>query len=297
MTEVTGTTGTAIRARQDPRAFAVRAGLVRGLIEVRQSLTNASDLTWFFFVPITFTVVLVFMRGSTVPGTDFALGAMVLPSMVGMSIAYGGLIGASSTLAVEREDGTLLRAKATPHGMLGYLVGKIVNYSLTTLFTLVILVIPAWTVRDELQVDAQSWLILAGIFVLGMIATIPMGTALGSLLTSSTQTGLLLLGSVLLIAPSGIFYPITALPTWMQWVGQAFPFYWLGLGARSALLPDAMAAVEIGGSWRTAEMVAVLGVWAIAGLVLAPVLLRRMARRESGSSVAERRDKWLTRFA
>lgn len=295
MTRLAGTTSTAVRGSRDPRAIAARAGLVRGLIEVRQSLTNAGDLVWYFFMPVAFTVVLLFMQGSTVPGTDFALGAMVLPSIIGMTIAFGGLVGSSSTIAVEREDGTLLRAKATPNGMLGYLVGKIVNYSFTTLFTLVILVIPGWTVRDELQIDAESWLILLGIFVLGMLATVPIGTALGSLLTSSTQTGLLLLGSMLLIAPSGIFYPITALPTWLQWVGQAFPFYWLGLGARSALLPDAMAAVEVGGSWRTAEMVAVLGVWAIAGLVLAPILLRRMARRESGSSVAERRDKWLTR--
>ena len=281
MTETVGATSRTVRSPRDPRMIAARAGVVRGLIEVRQSLTNPGDLIWYFFMPVAFTVTLLLMRGSTVPGTNFALGAMVLPSIVGMSIAFGGLVGASSTLAVEREDGTLLRAKATPHGMLGYLIGKIVNVSLMTLFTLVILIIPGWTVRDELQIDASSWLTLVGIFLLGMVATVPIGTALGSLLTSSTQTGLLLLGSMLLIAPSGIFYPITAMPMWLQWVGQAFPFYWLGIGARSALLPD--------------SMVAVLGVWAVAGLVLAPILLRRMARRESGSSVAERRDKWLTR--
>jgi ABC-2 type transport system permease protein len=32
-------------------------------------------------------------------------------------------------------------------------------------------------------------------------------------------------------------------------------------------------------------------VWAVAGLVLAPMVLRRMARRESGSSVQARREK------
>ena len=42
-----------------------------------------------------------------------------------------------------------------------------------------------------------------------------------------------------LIAISGIFYPITALPGWLQWIAQVFPVYWLGLGMRSALLPDA----------------------------------------------------------
>jgi ABC-2 type transport system permease protein len=39
----------------------------------------------------------------------------------------------------------------------------------------------------------------------------------------------------------------------------------------------------------------VLGAWAIAGLVLAPVLLRRAARREAGSRVATRRERAITR--
>jgi ABC-2 type transport system permease protein len=92
-----------------------------------------------------------------------------------------------------------------------------------------------------------------------------------------------------LIAISGIFYPITALPGWLQGIGQAFPIYWMGLGMRHALLPDSMAAVEIGGEWRTVTMFAVLALWAVVSMALAPRLLRRMSRRESGSAVAARR--------
>ena len=64
---------------------------------------------------------------------------------------------------------------------------------------------------------------------------------------------------------------------------------------RSALLPDNLAAVELGHSWRHLETLGVLGLWAVLGLVLAPVVLRRMARRESGSSVAARREKAMQR--
>jgi ABC-2 type transport system permease protein len=85
------------------------------------------------------------------------------------------------------------------------------------------------------------------------------------------------------------------MPTWLQWVGQAFPFYWLGLGARSAMLPEAMAAVEIGGSWRTFEMFVVLEVWAVIGMALAPIVLRRMARRQSGSAVAAARERIMSK--
>ena len=56
------------------------------------------------------------------------------------------------------------------------------------------------------------------------------------------------------------------------------------------------AALEVGGSWRSAETAIVLGAWAVVGLVLAPTVLRRMARRESGSRVAERRERTLQRI-
>ena len=81
----------------------------------------------------------------------------------------------------------------------------------------------------------------------------------------------------------------------LQSAGQVVPVYWLGLGMRSALLPNAMAAVEVGHSWRHLATFGVLSAWAVAGLVLAPVVLRRMARRESGSSVAARREKAMRR--
>jgi ABC-2 type transport system permease protein len=71
----------------------------------------------------------------------------------------------------------------------------------------------------------------------------------------------------------------------------------MGLGMRSALLPGEAVVVEVGDSWRHLETAAVLGVWAVAGLLLAPVVLRRMARRESGSKVAERRERALQRVA
>ncbi|SDK93218.1 ABC-2 type transport system permease protein [Nocardioides sp. YR527] len=277
------------------RGVAVRAGLHRGWLETKYSLTDVGDIFWMLIFPVSFTVTLLFMRGSTVPGTDLALGAMVLPSLIGMSIAFGGLAGPAMQIATDREDGTLLRAKATPDGMLGYLIGKIWFFGLTTLASLVLLAIPAVTVISDLRIDGRTALLLPVIFVVGMIATVPIGSALGSIFKSSAQSMLIMLASMLLIAISGIFYPITAMPTWLQWVGQVFPFYWLGLGTRSAMMPAGAEAAEIGDSWRTAEMFAVLGVWAVVGLVLAPIVLRRMARRQTGSAIAAAREKIMTR--
>jgi ABC-2 type transport system permease protein len=98
-----------------------------------------------------------------------------------------------------------------------------------------------------------------------------------------------------LVALSGIFYPITHLAGWLQAIGQLFPMYWLGLGMRAALLPSHLASVEIDGSWRLPYVFLVLALWSVAGLAAAPPVLRRMARRESGSRVAARRERAMLR--
>ncbi|MBY8875218.1 ABC transporter permease [Micromonospora sp. PLK6-60] len=280
----------------NPTTNALRAGLRRGLIELRATFTNGQDL-WNYFFPTAVLLVAVFwMRGSTVPGTDFSLGARTLPSALGMGLLFGGLLGLAQQLIIDREDGTLLRAKAVPNGMLGYLVGKLVLISAISLIGVAIQLTPGLFFLDGLRLgDPGAWLTLAWVVPLGLVATLPLGAVIGSVIENPRNMGLVVLPIFGLIALSGIFYPINGLPGWVQGVAQVFPLYWLGLGMRSALLPADLATVELGGSWRHLETLGVLGAWAVLGLALAPVVLRRMARRESGSRVAARRERAMQR--
>lgn len=279
----------------NPTTVAVRAGLVRGWIELRQAMTNLQDfLGW--AIPISILlIVMVFMRGSTVPGTAFSLAAMTLPSVIGMMVAFNGLGGVAGILLTEREDGTLLRAKATPNGMLGYLISKIVLMAAMSVSTVILILVPGMFLFDGLELTVGSWVTLLWVLALGLFATMPIGAILGSLLTNPRNMALIMLPMMGVIGISGVFYPITQLPEWMQWLGQVFPVYWLGLGMRSALLPAHMEGAELGESWRHLETLGVLGVWTAIGLILAPAILRRMARRESGSAVAERRQQAMQR--
>ena len=275
-----------------PTMAAARAGLARGRAEVRQTLTNSQDLWNYLFPTVIFLVVMFFMRDATVPGTTFSLGSRTLPSIIGMGIAFGGLVTLMMQLAVEREDGTLLRAKAVPNGMLGYLIGKIVTVAGMTAVAQTFVLIPSLFMLDGISMD---WFTLIWVVALGLIATLPLGAVAGSMFSNPRNSGLLMLPVMGLVAISGIFYPISSMPDWVQGLAQFFPIYWLGLGMRSAMLPDGLSAVEIGESWRHLETLGVLGAWAVAGLIAAPMVLRRMARRESGSSVAERREKAMQR--
>ena len=275
----------------------LRVGFDRGVTELRHTFRSAQDLWGYLFPAVLFLTVMLFMRNATVPGTGFSLGTRTLPSVLGMGIAFGGLVNLAQQLLVEREDGTLLRAKATPNGMRGYLVGKIVLVSCMLLISLALQLVPGMVLLDGLSLSVSSWLTLAWVVVVGLVATLPLGAIVGSLFENPRNFGLVMLPVMGLVATSGIFYPITTFPTWLQWVGQAFPIYWLGLGMRSALLPDDLSVVEIGQSWRHLETLTVLGAWALAGLILAPVILRRMARRESGSRVEQRRQRALQRVS
>jgi ABC-2 type transport system permease protein len=281
----------------NPTVHATRIGLARGWTEFRHTLATPSDLGWNLFLAAIFVAVLLFQRNTRVDGATVPLAMLTLPSILGWCVAVGGYQGAAGALAVEREDGTLLRAKAVPQGMVGYLVGRIVSVSLGTLFTAAVILVAGVVLLPDLATAGRSgWPTLLWVLGLGLLATMPWGAILGSLVRSPNAAfGLAMLPSLALAAISGIFYPITALPGWLQAVAQVFPIYWLGLGIRSVLLPDAAAAVELAGSWRHLETAAVLGAWAVVGLLLAPAVLRRMARRESGSSMEARRHRHLQR--
>ncbi|MEV4018693.1 ABC transporter permease [Nonomuraea angiospora] len=279
-----------------PTATAWRAGWSRGLIELRQSFTNAADLFGHFLWPVLMLITTYFLRNVSFGQSGLSLGALALPSILGMNAGMS-MVSMSQHLTADREDGTLLRAKATPHGMTGYLLGKIILVAGGLVADLAIFLVPGMFLVPGLAFgDAGAWLTVLWVLVLGLVATLPLGAVLGSVFVSARSQGLIQLPVLGLIAISGIFYPITALPEWVQWIAQAFPVYWLGLGMRSALLPDAAAAVELGGSWRPVETAGVLVAWAVLGLVAAPFVLRRMARGESGSSVAARREKALQRI-
>jgi ABC-2 type transport system permease protein len=269
----------------------LRAGVTGGLIELRQAFSGAAlagQLLW----PGATLAALFFLRHRTLAGSPFTIGALVLPGTLGMFVAFGMMLMVGY-LPADREDGTLLRARATPGGIGGYLAGKLVTSSLSVLVYLAMIGVPGAFITGGLSFGAVSWGRLAWVLLLGMAGTQLLGATLGALVPSPRSAGYVSLPLLGLTAVSGIFYPVTVMPGWLQDLAQIFPVYWLGLGMRSALLPAGAASIEITGAWRSPETAAVLGAWAVAGLAGAPLVLARMARRESGSRVTGRRGRAL----
>lgn len=276
----------------------VQAGLSRGWIEYRQSFTSGQDLFGYFGTSAIFVVIAYFQQDMDLPeASQVSNGALMIVSTLGFLLTIAGLMTVAQVLSTEREDGTLLRAKSIPGGMLGYLVGKCVHILLVTVTNLAIVLAAALVLIDGVRMPgAAGWATAAWVLVLGLLATAPLGAVIGSLI-SSPRTGpsLLMVPIVGVTMASGVFFPITFLPEWAQILGQVFPVYWLALGFRSVFLPEAMVTAEIGESWRHLETAGVLGAWALVGLVVVPFVLRWMARRESGSRVEAARQRAMQR--
>jgi ABC-2 type transport system permease protein len=276
----------------NPARHAIALGLRRGWTEFVLSLRSPQDQGFYLFMGVATLGYLWANRNSEVEGTDLLLPTVALPSILGALLAFGVIIGPAYALAMEREDGTLLRHKALPHGMPGYVTGQLLYHSLGLVPLLLVILLPGFLLFDGLMSEgASGWLTFGWVLVLGLLATLPIGMILGSVVPSVQKVGTWAMLPVLAVtAISGIFAPIQALWGWLQVVGQVFPTYWIGLGMRSAFLPDAAAAAELGGSWRPGLTVLVLVAWAIFGLLVTPRVLRRMARRQSGSTVQEAKE-------
>ncbi|HJR37925.1 MAG TPA: ABC transporter permease [Nocardioidaceae bacterium] len=275
----------------NPRVHAIRLGLRRGWTEFLQSIRSTQDQGFYLFTACMVVGYLFLRRDTAVEGSDLLLPSVALPSILGALVAFGVVIGPAYSLAMEKEDGTLLRHKAVPHGLVGYFSGHLLFQSLNLVPQMLVILVPSFLLFDDLMADGSGWFTVAWVLGLGLLATLPIGMVIGALVPSMQKVGtwgmlpILVLGGI-----SGIFYPIQQLWGWVQVVAQVFPMYWLGLGMRSAFLPDAAAALEVGGSWRTLETVLVLGAWAVAGILVTPLVLGRMARRSTGSQVEAARE-------
>jgi ABC-2 type transport system permease protein len=274
---------------------AIRSGFNRGWTEFKLSLKSPQDQGFYLFTSALVLLYLWFNRNTDVEGTDLSYPTVVLPSMLGGLLVFSLIIGPAYALAMEREDGTLLRAKAVPHGVVGHVTGHVILNVLAIIPSFLVILIPGAILFDGLmQNGLEGWVTVVWVTLLGLWATLPFGIIIGSLAPSVQKVGTWgMLPVLVLIGISGIFFPIQSLWGWVQVVAQMFPMYWVGLGMRSAFLPDSAAALEIGGSWRTLETVLVLSAWAIAGSLIAPVVVRRMARRQSGSQVEAAREQAL----
>jgi ABC-2 type transport system permease protein len=275
---------------------AVRAGLRRGLTEFGISLRTPSDVVFILIGLVAVGVALWLYRDAeAAPGVP--LTWFILPSILTIQLVFIAGYGLATVVVTEREDGTLLRARTLPRGLPVYASGVVTKTLAELVCTFVpTLVIAAILLGGRFGLDAVDLAIVLAMLVLGTLALTPFGFVVGTVFRNPRSVsgwGFLVVG--LLAFVSGLVQPLASLPVWVQPLGLALPLYWIGHALRGAFLPGELGAFEVFGDWQFGLAFLVVGSWAVVGLLLAPRLLRRVARRETASGIELRRQAALQR--
>jgi ABC-2 type transport system permease protein len=281
-----------------PSINAARIGCRRGWHEFVIGLRSPQDQFFYLFMGFGALALMWFNRDESLEGTTLTVPQIALPSLLAAIVMFSIVIGPAYALALEREDGTLLRSRIAPYGLHGYLVG-VATLTVVSLLPLLVIVLGGSAILFDGAVpsDPWRWGLIVVALLLGILANLPLGFAIGSLVPRIQQvTTWGMLPIIALTWISGIFGDMDRLWGWVQILAQVFPMYWLGHLMRYAFLPETAVAGELYGVWRVGLGFAVLGAWTVVGSALATVLVRRMTRRQSGAAVAEAREQAANQF-
>jgi ABC-2 type transport system permease protein len=262
---------------------ALRVGLARGGVELRQFFRQKSGVVFVFALP----AVLLSLFGSIFKsgGLPFGVseGQLITGGMVAAGLVSTSFLNMGVGIAQDREDHTLKRLRGTPVPAAAYFVGKMVLVAVTSLAEVVLLVaVGVLFFHVTLPVGVGHWLTFAWVFLLGVASCALLGIA-ASGLTRSARSAPAVLNLLFLVLEfmSGVFIvPVNTLPRWMIDVASLFPLKWTAQGMRSVFLPDGMMSMEAAGSWEHLTTALVLGGWCIAGLVLCLATFRWTNRRD-----------------
>ncbi|WP_432924925.1 ABC transporter permease [Microbispora sp. CA-135349] len=278
----------------------LRLGIERTRLELRAVIRDVNRLfIEFHLVNIALFVLLAVLlrdRAPLAPGGVSQVAALTVTFML-ISIAQLGVVSVAQAVIVSREDGTLLRLRCTPGGLRVFVVEKVAYVVAVGVAVLGVLTVCGVAFTDlALPASPGRWVTLLGVAALGLATTAVIGALLGAVLPDARESlGYSVLPVFVLVLVSGMNVG-DRLPEWANRLLDVLPFNWTARGLRSALMPDAMAALETVGGWQRPLAFAVLAAWAGAGALVAVPLLRRMTLQASGSDLARRREKAAARY-
>ncbi|UZX04173.1 ABC transporter permease [Arthrobacter sp. CDRTa11] len=260
---------------------ALRLGLGRVLLEVKLFNRDVLSLVLVLFFPILMMSLFGTVFGDEPNfGTDpngnggITPAHYYLPGMLALSTILSGFQNLSSYVATERFNGTVKRLAGTPLPAASYFIGKTGQTLYLIVAQTVLLLLAAKFLFDvPLPTEAGQWLLISVLMILSTAAWATVAIAFTALPKSAQSASTLAVLPVLLLSfTSGVYFPFSQLPAWLQSVANLFPLRWTASALRSVFLPAGFEAVEPGGSYDLPLTFLVLAVWAVAGAILAKLV-------------------------
>ncbi|MDX6523518.1 MAG: type transport system permease protein [Gaiellales bacterium] len=201
------------------------------------------ELAWFLYtVANTLTIVFI-AKGIEAGGGRLNVNRVTIVLLIGAVIwSYLGLIFevVTETVAWERWEGTIEYTFMAPISRTSHLLGMgafAVVYGVirTALLFVAVAAFLNITFHDPQFMSAALVLLVSSVSFIG----IGMMTAVLPLISPEKGTQLGFIAQGLLLVVSGVYYPVTVLPNWMQWISVVSPATYTLEGCRKAILDGA----------------------------------------------------------
>lgn len=175
---------------------------------------------------------------------DLVSAHFMIPGVIAMILFALTSILTASAIVRERERGTIEQLIVTPIRPWELLVGKLLPYVILAFInTLEVLAIGHWWFGMPIRGDIWLILALSGLFLLSSL-----GIGLfASTVANTQQEAMLTVWMVFLpsLFLAGFFFPLEAMPKFLQWVSVIFPLrYYLTIIRTLTLKGGGMAAVQ-----------------------------------------------------
>ena len=222
--------------------------------------------------PLMFYLLFAFMYGSNeIMGTRTA--AYMLATMGSFGVVGTALFGYGVSVATERGQGWMIARRASPMPPLAYFTAK-TGMALLMSAIIVVMLFSAAALTQGVTMPAGTWLKLFAIMVMGVVPFCALGLTFGYLVGPNAAPILVNIIYMPMGFLSGMWMPLSLLPSFIQSVAPWLPTYHFG---QLALLP--LGASELSSPWPS---VLYLAVFSVVFLGLAVVLWRRDAGKTVG---------------
>jgi len=257
----------------------IAMALRQGGIEVKQFVRTRESLVFTLLFPAMILLIFGQIFSGDIGGISFR--QYFAAGMIATGLLSSGFQNLAITIPIERDRGVLKRYRSTPMPKWVFFAGKIVQVGVIGFFATVLLLVIGIFYGLSLPSEPEKWFTFAWVWVLGLTACTLLGIAF-SAAARTGRSGPAVVTPIALILQfiSGVYFPFTSLPSWMQTVAALFPLKWLCQGMRAVFLPDAFAAAEPAGSFELGKVALVLTAWCVVGLVASLLFFRWTTKRD-----------------
>jgi ABC-2 type transport system permease protein len=248
---VPGSGGTYIARLYTSNTSADQAGIIRGIV---------AGATGGVSIAATGKAPAITFQPQSVDSSSLTYIDFLLPGILALSIMISAVIGLATILVDWRQRGILRRIKLTPIPLSEFFAARI-TASLVVALMQVAVLLAFGRIVFGIHISSTAWAAVP-VALAGCLCFLAMGFAIGSVV-SNPETGDAVSNVITnpMMFLSGVFFPVAAMPAFVQAIARVLPLYYLANGLRDTTVRG-LSLTHVAG-----DIGVLLGVTAVLSLI------------------------------